>query len=114
MDTAITESHLAAPDGAPATLASQGATPQSALKRACEVAGGQKPLARRIGTTQSRVWYWLERARHGAAAPFVLPIEAATGVSRHELRPDIYPAPAIAPSESEQEQNQEAGRGMDR
>lgn len=88
--------------------------PHSALKRACLLAGGQKPLARRIGTTQSRVWYWLEKSRFGAAAPFVIAIEAATGVPRHELRPDIYPAPAIAPSESEQEQNQEAGHGMDR
>ena len=61
------------------------------LKRACEKAGGQKPLAERIGTTQSQVWYWLERSKRGVAAEFVLPIERETGVSRHELRPDLYP-----------------------
>lgn len=116
MDTAITDSHPAAPDGAHAAPASQGATPRSALKRACELAGGQKPLARRIGTTQSRVWYWLEKSRHGAAAPFVIAIEAATGVPRHALRPDIYPAPARPPSDLKDlsAQDLEAGHGMDR
>jgi DNA-binding transcriptional regulator YdaS (Cro superfamily) len=86
--------------------------PHDALRRACARAGGQKPLARRIGTTQSRVWYWLERSKHGVAAPFVIAVEAATGVPRHELRPDIYPAPAVSQYQSEQEQ--EAGHGMDR
>jgi DNA-binding transcriptional regulator YdaS (Cro superfamily) len=62
-----------------------------ALRRAVDVAGGQKPLANRIGTTQSMVWYWLERAKKGVPAEFVLRIERATGVSRHELRPDLYP-----------------------
>ncbi|UTD28168.1 YdaS family helix-turn-helix protein [Bradyrhizobium sp. WD16] len=63
---------------------------RQALQQACAVAGGQKPLALQIGTTQSRVWYWLARARHGVAAEFVLPIERATGVSRRLLRPDLF------------------------
>lgn len=67
-----------------------------ALKRACEVAGGQKSLADRIGTSQSQVWYWLARSKKGVPAEFVLPIERETGVSRHELRPDLYPAEARA------------------
>lgn len=65
-----------------------------ALKRACELAGGQKPLADRIGTTQSQVWYWLTKSKRGVAAEFVLPIERETGVSRNALRPDLYPADA--------------------
>lgn len=64
-----------------------------ALKKACDAAGGQKPLADKIGTTQSQVWYWLERSKKGVPAEFVIPIEEATGVSRHELRPDLYPPP---------------------
>lgn len=62
-----------------------------ALKRACKVAGGQKSLADRIGTTQSQVWYWLERSKRGVPAEYVLPIERETGVSRSALRPDLWP-----------------------
>lgn len=63
-----------------------------ALKRACDIAGGQKPLADRIGTTQSQIWYWLFRSKKGVPAEFVLPIEGATGVSRSELRADLWPS----------------------
>jgi len=61
-----------------------------ALKRACAVAGGQKALADRIGTTQSQVWYWLMRSKKGVPAEFAKSIEKATGVSRAELRPDLW------------------------
>jgi DNA-binding transcriptional regulator YdaS (Cro superfamily) len=64
---------------------------KSALQCACDAAGGQKSLAARIGTTQSLVWYWLARSKRGVPGEYVLPIEAATGVSRHALRPDLYP-----------------------
>jgi DNA-binding transcriptional regulator YdaS (Cro superfamily) len=65
----------------------------AALERAVELAGGQKPLADRIGTTQSQVWYWLNQAKRGVPGEYVIPIEAATNgrVTRHELRPDLYP-----------------------
>lgn len=66
-----------------------------ALKRACELAGGQKPLADRIGTTQSQVWYWLERSKRGVPAEFVLSIERETGVSRSDLRPDLWPVEVV-------------------
>lgn len=62
-----------------------------ALKEACGIAGGQKPLADRIGTTQSQVWYWLTRSKKGVPAEFVLPIERETGISRSALRPDLWP-----------------------
>lgn len=66
-----------------------------ALKRACDVAGGQKPLADRIGTTQSQVWYWLNRAKKGVAPEFVPAIERETGIPRSELRPDLWPVEAV-------------------
>ena len=62
-----------------------------ALQRACAAVGGQKSLATRIGVSQSMVWYWLARSKRGVPGEFVLPIEAASGISRHVLRPDIYP-----------------------
>lgn len=67
-------------------------TPTEALKLAIERAGGQNSLARRIGTTQGPLWYWLNRSKRGVPAEFVLPIERETGVSRSELRPDLFPA----------------------
>ena len=58
---------------------------------AIERAGGQSCLARRIGTTQGPLWYWLNKSKRGVPAEFVLPIERETGVSRSELRPDLFP-----------------------
>jgi DNA-binding transcriptional regulator YdaS (Cro superfamily) len=67
-----------------------------ALQRACAAVGGQKSLATRIGVSQSMVWYWLARSKRGVPGEFVLPIEAASGISRHVLRPDIYPSRAFS------------------
>ena len=76
----------------------------TALQRAIEFAGGQKPLAEAIGTTQSQVWYWLNRAKRGAPGEFAQKIEAAVDgkVTRHDLRPDIFgPASTARPSKLE-------------
>jgi Uma2 family endonuclease len=61
-----------------------------ALQRAVEIAGGQTALAQRIGKTQGHISKWLER--DFIPPDVVLSIESATGISRHELRPDLYPA----------------------
>lgn len=73
----------------------------SALQRAMSVVGEepgrQTRFAELIGTTQQLVSYWEKHGRVGGR--FVLAIEAATGVSRHELRPDIFgEAAETAPS----------------
>lgn len=62
------------------------------IERAVEIAGGQSALARLIGCKQAHVWWWLNRSLR-VPAEYVLPIEAATegAVTRHDLRPDIYP-----------------------
>ena len=63
-----------------------------AILRAVEVAGGPTALQRALGERyQSTVSNWLARGR--CPAERVLAMERATGyrVSRHELRPDIYP-----------------------
>jgi DNA-binding transcriptional regulator YdaS (Cro superfamily) len=66
------------------------------LQRAVRIAGGQSALARACGKgcKQQHVWNWIHRD-HKVPAEFVLAIERATGgrVSRHQLRPDIYPLP---------------------
>lgn len=71
-------------------------TTLSALQDAVAKAGGQTALARAIGKTQGHISQWLRREY--VPAEEVLKIEAATGVSRHQLRPDIYPEPQEAPS----------------
>lgn len=63
-----------------------------ALEKACEKAGGQAPLATLIGTTQSQIWYWLNKATKGVPAEFAIKIEEKVGVTRQELRPDIFGA----------------------
>lgn len=65
-------------------------TPADAFAKAVEIAGGQAPTARIVEVTQGAVWQRL-KAEKPAAAEWVLKLEAATGVSRHDLRPDIYP-----------------------
>lgn len=61
-----------------------------AIAEAVSRAGSQSALARKIGTTQATVWKWLNKGLP-IKPELVLATEAATGVSRHRLRPDLYP-----------------------
>lgn len=65
---------------------------KSPLRKAIDVAGSQTALASLIGKTQGHISKWLQRDY--VPPESVLDIERATGISRHELRPDIYPAEA--------------------
>ncbi|WP_082456232.1 transcriptional regulator [Novosphingobium sp. Leaf2] len=65
-------------------------TPYEALSEAVEIAGSQSALARICGVGQPAVWKWVQSSKR-IPAEYVLRVEAATGVSRHHLRPDIYP-----------------------
>lgn len=60
------------------------------LQKAINIAGSQSALARAIGVTQAHIWNWLNRNKKVPASQ-VIKIEKAVGVSRHDLRPDIYP-----------------------
>lgn len=62
----------------------------SALKRAVAKLGSQGAMARLCGVKQPSVWGWLHKMGQ-LPAEHVLKVEAATGISRHALRPDIYP-----------------------
>lgn len=64
--------------------------PEAALKLAIGRIGSQAALARLCGVKQPSVWGWLRQARR-LPAEHVLAVESETGVSRHDLRPDIYP-----------------------
>lgn len=60
-----------------------------ALFLAIERAGGQAALGALIGLRQQSIHEWTRRGRIPAGR--VLDIERVTGVSRHDLRPDLYP-----------------------
>lgn len=64
----------------------------NALAAAVDLVGGQAKLARILGVTQPNVWHWLHKSER-VPGEYVLKIEEATGgkVSRHDLRPDLYP-----------------------
>ena len=54
---------------------------------------GQAGIARLLGVTPQAVNQWVTSNRP-VPARHVLTIETATGVSRHDLRPDVFgPAP---------------------
>lgn len=61
-----------------------------ALEAAIETAGSQTKFARDLGTYQTMVWRWINQSKQ-LPAEYVLEAERLYGVSRHELRPDIYP-----------------------
>lgn len=62
---------------------------KSAVEMAAEKAGGQSALARLLGCTPQAVQRMCATGR--VPAERVLAIEEVTGVSRHRLRPDLYP-----------------------
>jgi len=69
-------------------------TPKEALEKAVQAAGGTRAgLARLLDITMQAVNQWEQ-----APARRVLDIERLTGVSRHDLCPDIYPR-ETAPAE---------------
>lgn len=64
----------------------------NALESAIKEAGSAAELARRLGVVPMTVSQWKKRGQ--VPAERCLDVEAATGVSRHDLRPDVFgPAP---------------------
>lgn len=83
--------------------------PMKALERAISICGTQAELALRVASfkenpkiKQAHVWNWLNRDKQ-VPADCVLAVENATRdakgnaqVTRHELRPDLYPVERVA------------------
>lgn len=72
-----------------------------ALQKAIDAAGGQSALADKLSTytrtkvLQQNVWSWLNRTKR-VPPTMAIPIEKVVegAVTRHELRPDLYPKAA--------------------
>lgn len=69
---------------------------KSPIELACDAVGSQSRLAELVGVTPQAVSKWLRSK--SVPAERVLAVETATAgaVSRHALRPDIYPVDAAA------------------
>lgn len=65
-------------------------TPNEALNLAVDKLGSQSELARICHVSRTAVWKWTQSSKR-LPAEHVLTVEAETGISRHVLRPDIYP-----------------------
>jgi DNA-binding transcriptional regulator YdaS (Cro superfamily) len=61
-----------------------------ALVACLDKAGSVAALARDLKLSQPTVWRWVHQTRR-MPAEYVLTAETLYGVSRHHLRPDIYP-----------------------
>lgn len=61
----------------------------AALREAIDKIGSQSAMARLLQVTQGSVSKWLSRGKP-LPGEHVLAVEAATGVSKHRLRADIY------------------------
>lgn len=60
-----------------------------AMTSAAKAAGSQTALAKALGCTPQNVQWMCSTG--SVPAKHVLKIESITGVSRHQLRPDLYP-----------------------
>jgi len=67
-----------------------GAMDMTALDKAVQAAGSQQALAHLLGIKPPSVSGWYDRRR--VPAERCIAIEKATGVSRHDLRPDVFGA----------------------
>lgn len=74
-------------------------SPKDALKVSVSLAGGQVKMARDLHVLQPQISRWIHRDGR-IPAEYVLACERLYGVSRHDLRPDLYPVevPAAPPA----------------
>lgn len=67
-----------------------------ALSACRDTAGSASQMARDLGVSQPTVWRWINQSKQ-LPAEYVLTAERLYGVSRHVLRPDIYPIEVVGP-----------------
>lgn len=68
---------------------------KDAVERAIKAAGTASALAKALKISEQAVSQW-RRGERPVPANRVLDVERITGVSRHELRPDVFGAPEAA------------------
>jgi DNA-binding transcriptional regulator YdaS (Cro superfamily) len=70
---------------------------RSNIKRAVELAGGEKACAKHFAVTFQAIQHWIYKSR--VPAKHIIKLERLSGVTRHEIDSDIYPesVPCTAP-----------------
>lgn len=63
---------------------------KKALLMAKDKLGSWSALGKICGVSQPVAYNWYHRNKEGVPADKVLVIEEHTGISRHELRPDVF------------------------
>lgn len=63
------------------------------LSKAIQQAGGQSKLAAMMGISRSSVNRWLHKFDSRVPPERLIQIYQLTGVTPHELRPDLHPTP---------------------
>lgn len=66
---------------------------KKALLKAKDRLGTWAKLAELCGVSQPIAWNWYHRNKTATPPEHVLKIEGATGVSRHDLCPDVFGKP---------------------
>lgn len=64
-----------------------------ALDKAIHNAGSATKLAEMLGISSMAISHWKRRYTGVIPSIHILPIYHSTGVTPHELRPDLYPNP---------------------
>lgn len=65
----------------------------SALNRAIKTVGSARKLSIALGVTSMTVSHWKNRDNGIVPPSYIFSIFYLTGVTPHELRPDLYPNP---------------------
>ncbi|EKD5652588.1 helix-turn-helix domain-containing protein [Enterobacter ludwigii] len=65
----------------------------SALDKAIKAAGSARKLSSALGVTSMSISHWKNRDQGIVPPSYIFPIFKMTGVTPHELRPDLYPNP---------------------
>ena len=63
------------------------------LGKAIKAAGSARALACKLGVSPMSISYWQHRSSGMVPAERVIRVFEVTGVTPHELRPDLYPNP---------------------
>ena len=68
---------------------------ENIVRQAVRAAGSLEKLGKACGCSKQNVWSWCQAGR--IPAERVLAVEAATGIPREKLRPDLFGAPRPRP-----------------